>query len=91
MKRTKEQERMDEILDKTFTAILHYLYEGCPLQEDVLFKVREHDKLSHGSLYAHFLEILGVEYVVAKDSGEYTEFYWLQRDFTCIFISDNAM
>lgn len=92
---TKEQKRMHRVLEKKLNEIMEYLFwefkPKCPPEEEILWNISQHEKLGHDSVYAHFLYSLGIEYLVAKSGGEYTKFYWLQEDFTCIFITNDAM
>lgn len=96
-KMIKEQKRLDRTVDKVLTEIFDYLFgashEATPVEpeEMVLYDIIHDQKWSEDSDWLAFLRVLDIRYLVAKESEEYTEFFWLQSDFTCIFITNNAM
>jgi hypothetical protein len=96
-KMTKSQKRLDKEVDKILNEIFDYLFgTSCEVamvepEDTVLYDVLHHRKWSEDSEWQHFLSVLDIQYLVAKPDGEYTEYFWLQSDFTCIFVTNDAM
>jgi hypothetical protein len=92
-KMTKEQKRMDKKLEKIFNEIADNLFPDslCPEEDLVVLPINFPQLREQNPLFGDFLYLLGIKYVMSKDAGEYTEVFWLTKNFSCIFITNNAM
>lgn len=90
--KTKEDKRLGNLIEKTlYEDVVEQFFGkgGIKLKDEILIRL-DGLEFQKNSNVKNLLYSLTLVYLVARDSGEYTSYYFLNREFECLVICDNG-